>query len=110
MKKIIFILFTFQIVITSMFGTKLIENIRINNVFSNNSTDIMISIDGVNNIDSFGTKLINIAQNNNIYISRKVYTKENRLLVYSTDCTLNNKINLEEGVFPSIYNDNTTLQ
>ena len=105
MKKIIFILFTLQIVITSMFGTKLIENIRINDVFSNNSTDIMISIDGVNNIDSFGTKLVNIAQNNNIYISRKVYTKENRLLVYSTDCTLNNKINLEEGVFPSIYND-----
>ncbi|MPQ45151.1 hypothetical protein, partial [Clostridium tarantellae] len=105
MKKIISILFALQIIIISIFGIQLIENIRINDVFNNNSTDIMISFDGANNIKNFGTKLTNIAQNNNIYITKKVYTKENRLLVYSTDFTLNNKINLEEGVFPSIETD-----
>lgn len=106
MKKIISILFTLQIFIISILGIKLVENIKLEDVFKANSTDIMISIDGVNNIQDFGTKLTNIAKNNNIYISRKVYAEENRLQIYSTDCTLNNKIILREGVFPSFDTDN----
>lgn len=105
MKKIIFILFTLQIFITSMFGVKLIENVKFNDTFNNNSTDIMISIDGINNISDFGSRLFNIAEKNNVYISRKVYTKENRLLVYTTDYTLNNKIDLKKGTFPSTDKD-----
>ncbi|MGL5244729.1 MAG: hypothetical protein ACRC7R_06080, partial [Sarcina sp.] len=106
MKKIISILFALQIFITSIFGINLIENIKFNDTFNSNSTDIVISFHGANNIEGFGSKLTNIAQNNNIYITKKVYTKENRLLIYSTDFTLNNKINLEEGVFPSLDTDN----
>lgn len=102
MKKIIYVLFTIELLIVSLLGLNIVKDNEINNILYNDTTSISVMFKDYKKLNKNYSKWIkDIADENNVAISKYVFNNNEKLSIYTTDTSLNNNIRLKSGKFPN---------
>ncbi|HCU3025070.1 TPA: ABC transporter permease, partial [Clostridioides difficile] len=102
MKKIIYVLFTIELLIVSLLGLNIVKDNEINNILYNDTTSISVMFKDYKKLNKNYSKWIkDIADENNVAISKYVFNNNEKLSIYTTDTSLNNNIKLKSGKFPN---------
>lgn len=102
MKKIIYVLFTIELLIVSLLGLNIVKDNEINNILYNDTTSISVMFKDYKKFNKNYSKWIkDIADENNVTISKYVFNNNEKLSIYTTDTSLNNNIKLKSGEFPN---------
>lgn len=102
MKKIIYVLFTIELLIVSLLGLNIVKDNEINNILYNDTTSISVMFKDYKKLDKNYSKWIkDITDENNVSISKYVFNNNEKLSIYTTDTSLDNNIKLKSGEFPS---------
>lgn len=100
MKKIIYVLFTIELLIVSLLGLNIVKDNEINNILYNDTTSISVMFKDYKKLNKNYSKWIkDIADENNVAISKYVFNNNEKLSIYTTDTSLNNNIKLKSGKF-----------
>lgn len=106
MKKILYLLFAFQLIITSIYGVNIFRQVQIHDLMYHNQTALVISFNDVTEATKhFGGYLKSLADSNEVYIAKYVRPRAGDIIIYTTDLSMGNKINLYEGRIPSFNSD-----
>lgn len=100
MKKIIYLLFTLELIIVSIIGVNILKDNEVNNLFFKDTTSITINFSDSSKIGKYDDWIKDLAKKNKVNISKYVFKNENEMIVYTTDTSLNEKINLGKGRMP----------
>lgn len=100
MKKIIYLLFTLELIIVSIIGVNILKDNEINNLFFKDVTSITINFSDSSKIGEYDVWIKNLAEKNKVNISKYVFKNENEMIIYTTDKSLNGKVNIDKGRFP----------
>lgn len=96
MKKIIYVLFTIELLIVSLLGLNIVKDNEINNILYNDTTSISVMFKDYKKLNKNYSKWIkDIADENNVAISKYVFNNNEKLSIYTTDTSLNNNIKLK---------------
>ncbi|EGT4966432.1 TPA: DUF1430 domain-containing protein [Clostridioides difficile] len=102
MKKIIYVLLTIELLIVSLLGLNIVKDNEINNILYNDTTSISVMFKDYKKLNKNYSKWIkDIADENNVAISKYVFNNNEKLSIYTTDTSLNNNIKLKSGKFPN---------
>lgn len=104
MKKIIYILFTTLLSLVTIWGLNIFEEVKIDKLLYENTTSIVVNFQenksySKNYVDYFQK----LAKEHHVNISRYTYRNANDLVIYTTDSSLNNQIDLKKGNFPELH-------
>ncbi|HDA5429589.1 TPA: ABC transporter permease, partial [Clostridioides difficile] len=103
MKKIIYVLFTIELLIVSLLGLNIVKDNEINNILYSDTTSISVMFKDYKKLNKNYSKWIkDIADENNVAISKYVFNNNEKLSIYTTDTSLSNNIRLKSGKFPNI--------
>lgn len=103
MKKIIYILFTIELLIVSLLGLNIVKDNEINNMLYNDTTSISIVFKNYKKLNkNYSDWIKEIADKNSVIISKYIFNNNEKLSIYTTDLNLNNKIKLKSGSLPKI--------
>lgn len=106
MKKVICLLFTFQLIVISICGLDIFKDAKINNMLYENTTSILLNFDTPREHSrEFGKYLNDLGEKNQVSISKYVFKNKNDIIIYTSDPSLNHKVSLIKGRFP---NENST--
>ncbi|MGO0883908.1 bacteriocin-associated integral membrane family protein [Clostridioides difficile] len=115
MKKIIYILFTIELLIVSLLGLSVVKDNEINNMLYNDTTSISIVFKDYKKLNkNYSDWIKEIVDKNGVIISKYIFNNNEKLSVYTTDTNLNNKVRLKSGSLPKrnsnefISNKNTS--
>ncbi|HGM1554560.1 TPA: ABC transporter permease, partial [Clostridioides difficile] len=102
MKKIIYVLFTIELLIVSLLGLNIVKDNEINNILYNDTTSISVMFKDYKKFNkNYSNWIKDIADENNVTISKYVFNNNEKLSIYTTDTSLNNNIKLKSGEFPN---------
>ena len=97
MRKIITALLVMQVLIISMYGFVIFENYSRSNFMQRNATRLTLYFNTLEEFDFF----INLAAENNLAVSRFIFTNDRYMRVYTTDLDMGNKVTVRTGRLPS---------
>ena len=97
MKKIVGFLFALQLVIVLLYGLLYLDNLEFYETFLEDRSMLLLNFDdNLENHDFF----LEIIEEKGVAVTRFVKPNEETILIYTTDVTLEGRINLLEGTFP----------
>lgn len=106
MKKVICLLFTFQLIVISICGLDIFKDAKMNNILYENTTSIILNFDRPReHSHEFGKYLQDLGEKKQVSISKYVYKNKNDIVIYTSDPSLKDKVSLSKGGFP---NENST--
>lgn len=106
MKKVICLLFTFQLIVISICGLDIFKDAKMNNILYENTTSIILNFDTPREYShEFGKYLQDLGEEKQVSISKYVFKNKNDIVIYTSDPSLNDKVSLSKGRFP---NENST--
>jgi len=98
MKKIIFVLFLFQMLIFTFYGLLYLRSSNYFELMYKNNTLIRLNFD--NDLDDFRFFLA-LIEEKDLVASRAIFPSPETLMIYTTDTTLGGRVSLLEGEFPT---------
>ena len=99
MKKIVGFLFTLQLLMIIIYGLNYLRNLDFYQAFLEDRSIVLLNFD--EELASYDL-LLEVFEEHGIDVSQLFRPNSEKIVVYSTDVTLNGRISLIEGTFPSI--------
>ncbi|MBH8121230.1 ABC transporter permease, partial [Clostridioides difficile] len=85
MKKIIYVLFTIELLIVSLLGLNIVKDNEINNILYNDTTSISVMFKDYKKFNkNYSNWIKDIADENNVTISKYVFNNNEKLSIYTT--------------------------
>lgn len=102
MKKVICLLFTFQLIVISICGLDIFKDAKMNNILYENTTSIILNFDTPREYSrNFGRYIQDLGEKKQVSISKYVFKNKNDIVIYTSDPSLNDKVSLSKGRFPN---------
>ncbi|WP_069681146.1 bacteriocin-associated integral membrane family protein [Clostridium taeniosporum] len=102
MKKVICLLFTFQLIVISICGLDIFKDKEMNNILFQNKTSILLNFDSPReHSNKFGKYIQDLGKKKHVSISKYVFKDKNNIVIYTSDPSLNEKVSLTKGRFPN---------
>ena len=101
LKKNIYFLIVFQLIFITIVAFNLFGHYKTNQILYEDTTEIAINL-GENlyfNPNEFSEYLTKISKKNDVSISRYVFRDDNKVIIYTTNSSLNSRVNLKKGEF-----------
>ncbi|WP_020062194.1 DUF1430 domain-containing protein [Bacillus sp. 123MFChir2] len=104
MKKIIYVLFTSLLLLVAMWGSNIFKDLKMNKLLYENTTSIIVNFqESKPHSKDYIEYFQRLAKEQDVSISRYMYRSGNNLVVYTTDVSLHNQVDLKKGRFPKEY-------
>lgn len=101
LKKIIYVLFTIELLVVSILGFNIVKDNETNGILYKDTTSIVIIFENYFKLQKDYSQWIKeIAEENDVVISKYIFNDDERLSIYTTDTSLNGNIKLQSGRLP----------
>ncbi|MCL1924574.1 MAG: DUF1430 domain-containing protein [Defluviitaleaceae bacterium] len=98
MKKFIVFLVSIQMIIISMYGLLLVRGYSISSLVNQNTASLMLVFDTFDEYLFF----LSLAEREEVTITRPIFIDDTSLIIYTSDSSLDGRIELRSGRFPYI--------
>ncbi|MBM7645994.1 putative ABC transport system permease protein [Scopulibacillus daqui] len=106
MKKIIYFLLTFQMIILSLYGLQFFKENKMNKLLYKGHTSILLNFDKPRKHSyHYGDYLQKLGDKYHTPISKYVFKDDHHLIIYTSDPSLKGQIKLKEGQLPEPHSE-----
>lgn len=104
MKKIIYVLFTTLLLLVAIWGVNIFKEFKMNKLLYENTTSIIVNFqESKPHSKDYIEYFKKLAKEHDVSISKYMYRSGNNLVVYTTDVSLRNQVDLKKGSFQKEY-------
>lgn len=104
MKKIIYVLFTTLLLLVAIWGVTIFKEFKMNKLLYENTTSIIVNFqESKPHSKDYIEYFKKLAKEHDVSISKYMYRSGNNLVVYTTDVSLRNQVDLKKGSFQKEY-------